>query len=83
MGEESEEDHSKAKACQASNPYVGISVNCLGEVVDSPSRGRGERARVSGVCTSARLRGSTLRPRRDALVVQGGHATSRRGAVDS
>jgi hypothetical protein len=53
------------------------------EVVDRPSRGRGERARVSGVCTSARLRGSTLRPRRDALVVQGGHATSRRGAVDS
>jgi hypothetical protein len=25
MGEDSEEDHSKAKACQASNPYVGIS----------------------------------------------------------
>jgi hypothetical protein len=53
------------------------------EAVGSPSRERGERATASGVCMCARLRGSTPRPRRDALVVQGGHATSRRGAVGS
>jgi hypothetical protein len=66
--------HSKARQARRGLPW---------EEADSPSSGQGERATTSEVSTCASLRGSTLRPSRDATVVQAGRATSLRDATGS